>query len=304
MDITLRQIKYFIATAETGQISKASDVCNVTQSSITIAIRKLEDLLGYQLFVRQSKGMHLTSQGEKFLRHCHSIMQHVEDAVELEFDQEPQEAGSVRVAVTEAISAYFLPPIWRKLKTLYPEIHIEVFEVSRKEIEEGLQEGKFDVAIMLVSNLLVTGPFHVEELIASPRRLWLSSRHPLVDKETVSIHDLADENYILLTMDEHESTIRRVWEKYDFSPNVMFTSYSMEALRSMIANEMGVAIISDMVYRSWSLEGRRIVRKDLLEDMPSMDTGIVWPKGAILSPATQTFLSLLRSETLAYKGFH
>ena len=300
MEMTLRQIRYFIATAETGQISKASDVCNVTQSSITIAVRRLEELLGYPLFVRQSKGMHLTAKGEKFLRHCHSIMRHVEDAVELGDDPTENVSGHVRIGVTESISAYFFPPIWRKLKSIYPEISIDVVEVNRHDIETGLHEGRFEFAVMLVSNLREKEPFHVEELIASPRRLWVSSRHRLVEKEHVSIHDLADEAYILLTMDEHEATMRRVWKKYDFTPNIMFTSYSMEALRSMIANELGVAIFSDMVYRSWSLEGRRIVRIDLIEDMPSMDTGLAWVKGTKLSTAASTVVSLLRSETLAY----
>lgn len=301
MELTLKQIKYFVTTAETGQISKAADACNVTQSSVTIAVRGLEDMLGYKLFVRQSKGMHLTSMGEQFLRHCHSILQHVEDATDLGHEDASVVSGSIRVGVTESISAYFLPPLWRKLKTIYPDISIEVVELHRKDIETSLLDGSIDFSIMLVSNLFNTKPFHVEELISSPRRLWISSRHPLVEKEHVSIHDLASEGYILLTMDEHEATIRRVWERYDFTPNIVFTSYSMEALRSMVANEMGVAIISDMVYRSWSLEGRRIVRKDLIEDMPSMNTGIAWTKGKTLSAAANTFISFLRSETLAYR---
>jgi DNA-binding transcriptional LysR family regulator len=299
MDITLRQIRYFIATAETGQISRAALVCNVTQSSVTTAIKGLEEQLGYKLFVRQSKGMHVTALGERFLRHCHSIVRTVEDATEAVPDEPSEVSGVVKVGVTDTISGYFLPPIWRKLRRDYPEIILEVLEVSRAELEAGLLDDNFDIAIMLTSNIRHRDPFHYEELIASPRRLWVSSRHPLAEQDQVSIHDLATEDYILLTMDEHESTMGNVWDLHDFKPNITFRSHTMEALRSMVANDMGVAILSDMVYRSWSLEGRPIVKKDLIEDIPSMNTGMTWRRGRKLSDAASTFLTFLRSEVVA-----
>lgn len=299
MDITLRQVRYFIATAESGQITKAALLCNVTQSSVTIAIKGLEQQLGYKLFVRESKGMHLTTLGERFLRHCHSIVRTVEDATEAVPEEPSEISGVVKVGVTDTISGYFLPPIWRKLRRDYPEITLEILEVSRQDLEAGLLDDKFDVAIMLTSNIRHRDPFHYEELIASPRRLWVSSRNSLAEKELVSIHDLAEEDYILLTMDEHETTMRNVWQQHGFTPNITFRSHTMEALRSMVANDMGVAILSDMVYRSWSLEGRPIVKKDLIEEIPSMNTGMTWRRGKKLSNAATTFLSFLRSDVLS-----
>ena len=109
--------------------------------------------------------------------------------------------------------------------------------------------------------------------------------------------DLSNEDYIVPTMDQHEDMIRRFWERYDFQPKILLKSNTLEAIRNMVANDLGITIMSDMVYRSLSLEGRRIVKRDLIEPTPSSDVGIAWLKAAKHSLASETFLSLLRSET-------
>lgn len=297
MDITIRQVRYFVATADTGQVSRAAELCHVTQSSITLAIGSLEKSLGYKLFVRQSRGMQLTVQGERFLRHCHAILRSVEDAIELGAKAPAEVSGPIRLGVTDTISGYVLPPVWRKLRREFPGIQLEVFEVGYSEIEAGLLDGRLDMAMMLTSNIGRSKSLFYEELFASPRRLWVSSRNPLAERERISVHDLASEDYILLTMDRHEGTIRRYWQKHGFNPRILFRSQTLEALRSMVANDLGVAILSDMVYRSWSLESRRIVKRDLVEVPPTSDVGVAWSKGARFSPASETFLALVRSET-------
>ena len=297
MDITVRQIRYFVATAESGQVSRAAELCNITQSSITLAINSLEKTVGYKLFVRQARGMQLTAQGEKFLRHCHAILRTLEDAVEPDFDNSSEISGTIKLAITGTIAGYVFPPIWRKLKREFPRIELKVSELEYKDMEGGLKDGTFDMAMMLMSNIQQSDDFYYEELIRSPRRLWVSSRNPLATREQISIRDLVNEDYIVPTMDEHENMIKRFWERHDFKPRILFRSNALEALRSMVANDLGISILSDMVYRSLSLEGRRIVKRDLVEPAPSSDVGIAWLKTAEHSMAGETLLALLRSET-------
>ena len=82
MDFTLRQIRYFVAVAETGQISKAALRCNISQSSMTIALKALEEIVGFPLFVRHAKGLRLSDAGERFLRHAQQLSAGVQRAVE------------------------------------------------------------------------------------------------------------------------------------------------------------------------------------------------------------------------------
>lgn len=297
MDITVRQIRYFVATAESGQVSRAAELCNITQSSITLAINSLEKTVGYKLFVRQSRGMQLTAQGEKFLQHCRAVLRALEDAAQPDPEHVSEVSGCIRLAVTGTIAAYVFPPVWRKMKREFPAIRLMVAEVEYREMEEGLKDGTFDMAMMLISNIKRSDQFDYEELLKSPRRLWVSSRNRLADKEVISLKDLEGEDYIVPTMDEHETMIRAYWEEQDFRPNILFKSHTLEALRSMVANDLGIAILSDMVYRSLSLEGRRIIKRDIVEQPPSSDVGIAWLKSMHHTPATETFLSLLKSET-------
>uniref|UniRef100_UPI003B52F05E LysR family transcriptional regulator n=1 Tax=Roseovarius indicus TaxID=540747 RepID=UPI003B52F05E len=297
MNVTIRQIRYFVATAEAGQVSRAAEICNITQSSITLAINRLEDELGQKLFVRQSRGMLLTAQGEDFLRHCHAILQTLDDAMELCPAVPSDLTATIRVGMTGTIAGYVFPPFWRKFKREFPRITLAVVEAEYAELEKALLADELDMVMMLISNIRRSDACTYEKLLESPRRLWLANSNPLANKERISLADLKDQDYIVPTMDAHEGMIERYWVANGFEPKVLFRSYALEALRSMVGNDLGVSILSDMVYRSFSLEGRRIVRRDLVEPPPSSDVGIAWRKDEALSVAGKTFLSMLRSET-------
>lgn len=289
---TVRQLEFFAATAETGQISRAAALMNVTQSSVTIAIGHLEEQLGYKLFLRRSHGMELTENGENFLRHTHAILGALREAVDKKTHEASETAGTVRLAITDTVSGYYLPAAWERLAQRHPKIRLDITETSRASIEQGLLEGRFDLGLALTSNLPMRERYDIVPVLSSPRSLWLAANHRLARQDGIGFADLRDENYILLTMDEHETTMQQIWADYGFAPKIMFRSHSMEALRSMVARGMGITVLSDMVYRSWSLEGQRIVRKRLSDAVPNMDTGLFWPKQRKLDAAS---LATLRS---------
>ncbi|WP_172328154.1 LysR family transcriptional regulator [Mangrovicoccus sp. HB161399] len=295
MEFSFRQVRYFVATAEAGQVSRAALACNVSQSSITVAIAALETMLGRRLFLRQARGMRLTAEGERFLRHCHAILRSVEDATELA-PAAADVSGRLRLGVTETIAGYVLPPIWRKLRRSFPGIALEVREMGHAEIDAGLRAGELDMAMLLTSNIERSPALHYEELISSPRRLWVSSRSPLAERRSLSLAEL-EQDYILPTMEEHSGLIGRYWQRNGFSPRILFRCHTLEAVRSMVASDLGVTILSDLVYRPWSLEGRRVVKLDLAERPPTADVGIARAIGAEPGPAGEAFLALARAET-------
>ncbi len=83
MSLTLRQIRYFVATAEIGQISQAAIHLNISQSAVTTAIKELEHILGSLLFQRSAQGMTLTDAGRHFLNRAYVILRSVDDALNL-----------------------------------------------------------------------------------------------------------------------------------------------------------------------------------------------------------------------------
>jgi DNA-binding transcriptional LysR family regulator len=89
----------------------------------------------------------------------------------------------------------------------------------------------------------------------------------------------------MLTVDEAAHTTMKYWGKTNFRPKTKLRTSSVEATRSMVANGQGVTILSDMVYRPWSLEGKRLETVSTDIEIPTMDVGIAWRKGTEFSPA-------------------
>jgi DNA-binding transcriptional LysR family regulator len=268
------QLTYFVATADTGQVSRAANQLAISQSAITSAIRRLEDELGAKLFQRTHTGMELTNAGREFARSARDILDRVEEARYLSPDHAAIN-GTISIAATYTVMGYFLPYHLERLRRLFPALKIQLRELPRESIEEDLLTGRLDMALVLTSNLE-----HPElerlTLFRSARRLWVANNHPLHRASIATFEDIAAEEYIMLTVDEAALTAMRYWSRTGFNPNVKLRTSSTEAVRSMVANGEGVTILSDMVYRPWSLEGRRIgtVMTDVA--VPSMDIGLAW----------------------------
>lgn len=300
MSITLRQLTYFIAAANTGQASKAAVRCNVSQSSMTIALKNLESSVGTRLFTRHAKGLRLTGAGERFLRHAQQITAAVGAAVD--DVQAPPEGlrGSVRIGVTETISTYLIPAAIAALSRRFPNFTIGIVERDRASIEQDLMSGHLELALMLVSNLTMVRELSYETMLCSPRRLWTHADHPLRTRPQVTLQDVAQENYLLLDMDDHLETVGKYWGKFGLEPQVRFQSKSIEAIRSLVALGHGVTILSDLVYRPWSLDGNRILRREIDDLVPTMDVGAVWSREKVLSLQSELMLGFLRSSIQAF----
>jgi DNA-binding transcriptional LysR family regulator len=292
MALSLKQIRYFIATAEAGQVSQAAVNLSISQSAITTAIRDLEETVGAQLFERTPHGMDLTSAGRQFLSHAYDIQKKVEDATHLNLITS-EVAGTLTVAATYTVIGYFLPYHIERLKRQFPLLTIQLFELNRESIEEGLLTNRYDIAVLLTSNIL-NPELATEKLMSSQRRLWLPAQHHLLAADAVGLREVAEEPYIMLTVDEASHTSLKYWSLTPYQPKITLRTSSIEAVRSLVANGQGVAILSDMVHRPWSLEGRRIETVNLRDPIPSMDVGLAWRRNIEFSPQMEAFRAYFR----------
>jgi DNA-binding transcriptional LysR family regulator len=299
MPISLKQVRYFVATADTGQVSQAAIELNVSQSAVTAAVKQLETDLGVDLFKRLSSGMTLTAEGARFLQHARNIIAAVNTAQHAPLTEDTALAGMVKIGVSYTVAGYFLPRHYVRFIRSYPRINAELQEMPRDSIERSLRDGTLDLAVMLVSNLGDKKHLAHETLLRSRRRLWLPVAHPLLNTETINLEDVSAHAYVMLTVDEASQTAARYWQPSGLRPNVVFRTSSVEAVRSMVADGMGVTILSDMVYRPWSLEGQRIELRNVAADIPTMDVGLAWDRNKPLSPAARTFHDFL---SLTFSG--
>ncbi|NKN36013.1 LysR family transcriptional regulator [Agrobacterium sp. a22-2] len=289
MSISLRQLRYFVATAELGQISLAAVNLSISQSAITTAIKELEQIVGVSLFLRTPQGMDLTEAGRQFLSHAYEILKKVDEATHLNFVSSEIE-GTLTVAATYTVIGYFLPLHIERLRRLFPKLDIQLFEQNRESIEEGLLTNRYDMSVLLTSNIL-NPALMTEKLLSSARRLWVPAQHRLLQRDVVGLKEISEEPYIMLTVDEAAHSSLKYWSGTLYQPKVILRTSSVEAVRSMVANGIGVAILSDMVHRPWSLEGRRIETINVKDPVPAMDVGLAWRKNIELSPAMIAFRS-------------
>lgn len=295
MDPSLRQIRYFIAVARSGQVSRAARDLNVSQSAVTTAVQQLEDIIGCPLFRRHARGVSLTHDGTIFLQHAQRVFAAVDEAIHAPRQNRISVEGTLRLAMTYTVAGYYLPPHLERFTRRHPGVRLLPVEAARTEIESGLMSGTFDIAVLLTSNIADQESISFATLLRSRRRLWLPAQHRLLDQKSIALQEVAQEPYIMLTVDEASNTAQRYWNTAGLRPRVLFRTSSVEAVRSMVSSGMGVTILSDMVYRPWSLEGRRVEVASLAGAVPTMDVGLAWATNVDLPPAARAFVDFMEA---------
>ena len=292
-NLTLRQLRYFVAVAQAGQFSLAAIQENVSQSTISNGVIAIEDELGVRLFDRLPQGVSLTPEGQDFLRHARHILESVRDAVESPRFKERTLTGTVRIAASYTLLGYFLPEQMARFHASYPDVEIHLQDMNRLDIEDAVLSGEVDIGIVILSNVQRQTRFGHAVLVRSRRQLWIAPTHPLAQIRSPSLKDIAAFPYLLLTADEGEQSALRYWKKDGLHPNIFMRTGSIEALRGLVGHGFGVTVLSDMVYRPWSLEGKRIEARPVLDTIPHMDAGMIWKRESVFSEAAEAFQQFL-----------
>ncbi len=290
MAFTLRQLQFFVAAAEAGSVSGAARILSISQSSVTEAIRSLEDDLGVTLFDRQARGLLITHKGSAFLRHVRKILSEVASARSAFQSDTEAATGRLSLGVTSLVAGYVLSDILARYRRAYPQVDLNVIEDNGDYLQHLLIGGELDVAVLLTSSVKDRLALNVETLLVSPYRLWLPLGHPLAQQETITLEDLSSQPLIQLMVDEIEESTRRLTAAMPVKPEMAFRTRSVEAVRSLVATGAGLAILPSLVYRPWSLEGDRIEIRDVSGDLPTVQVGLAWRKGAPLSPPAHNFV--------------
>lgn len=289
---TLRQLHYFVAVARCGQISAAATEIGLSQSAMTLAIADLEQAMGTPLLERGRQGVTLTIQGQGFLQHAESVLRMANEAARFPIRSRDLE-GKLELAATYTVLGYFLLPALARFRELYPRIEISLEELPRKEIEARLTHGQLEMGALLLSNLEDPGRLETRVLGRSRRQLWIAAGHEYAGRGSVSFAELMRHPYILPMVDEGDRNAMRYWSDAGRLPDRIIQTSSMEALREMVALNLGVTILSDMVFRPWSLDGRRIHAVPMDARLPVMEVGLAWTADRVLSPCASALEQFL-----------
>ena len=166
MDI--RQLEYFQMVGKLGNITRAAERLHVSQSTITIAIQRLEDQMDVQLFDRSQKQLALTTEGQVFWQKVTDILRQLQDAVAEAQNYRDLQKGTLKIGVPPLIASFLFPGILSAFTAQYPNLQISIIEDGSKKLRQFLEQGQLDLAIVNLHQappLLETLPLSREQFV-------------------------------------------------------------------------------------------------------------------------------------------
>ena len=296
MNITFRQMRYFIAVAEVHSISGGAASVGISQSAVTDAIRFIEAELKCAMFARHARGVVLTREGQQFLRHARNIIDAMNDIRGGIGQQAASVGGTLIVGATPTVTGYFLPDLLARYRQALPEVQVTIVEEKSDYIEHLLVNGELDLAILIVPGLTRPEALDHDVLLRSEMRVWMAPAHRLSNQESFSLAELADEPLIDINREELQLVSHAVWAPQPVHRRPAYRSASVEAIRGLVATNAGLAILPDLLYRPWSLDGDRILAKRSRDALPTVDIGLIWRRLSRHSEAAELFMEAARGK--------
>jgi LysR family hydrogen peroxide-inducible transcriptional activator len=286
----LQQLRYVLAVAETGNFTRASERCNVSQPSLSQQIINLEKEIGHKLFHRLGRKAVPTEAGTTFLDRAQRILFEVESATK-ELSDSPALERRITVGAIPTLAPYLLPALITRAKKRYPNLQINVQEDFKSAILRGVLDGEIDVA--LVSLPVDESRVHVESLLKEPLLLAIGKSHPFAARATVTAAELADQTFVMLgTMSSLTAQVKSFCGDHHFEPKIGFRCSQVATVKAILALGTSVSILPQ-VTRAPEDEATLSYLK-LADADPFREIGVIRHMQRYQSRGAEQFLTLLR----------
>ena len=194
MDI--KQISYFLAVAQEKSFSKAAENLTVSQPTLSVAVKKLEEELGVQLFYSFSREQRLTDEGLRLMKGAKQIMEAYQQTVEGVQVMDRNTEGSFTLGLSPLFGACFFGDLLPGFSAAYPNIHIEIVEDGANRIDEKVVRGEVDLGVTLNTDQL-TAAVEKRHFTTQRNVALLHESHPLANRESITVADLRDESFAI-----------------------------------------------------------------------------------------------------------
>jgi LysR family transcriptional regulator, hydrogen peroxide-inducible genes activator len=197
--MNLRDLKYLLAVAEHRHFGRATEACCISQPTLSVQIRKLEELLGVALFERTSKAVTPTVACVCLIDHVRAAVAEADAILTVARDSRDPLAGRFRLGIIPTLAPYLLPLVFAPLREALPTLEVEPWEDQTAALIERLRAHELDAALLASE---VDGPdLAGQPLFVEPFLAALPPKHPLAAREVVAEEDLAED--ILVVADGH-----------------------------------------------------------------------------------------------------
>lgn len=293
--MNLRDLRYFVALADTKHFGKAAERSFVSQPTLSAQIKKLENYLGVQLIERQPRRVALTEAGARILPLARRVLQDSDEIVSLARNQHDPLAGKLKVALIPTIGPYLLPLVARKLRKHLPRLKLMLYEYQTQPLLEKLRNADIDLGILALPVPL--DGLDVCELYEESFTVAVPTGNMLAKKPHVRLDDLAGENLLLLE-DGHclRDQALEVCSRVDVRENEEYRATSLETLRQMVAAGLGVTLLPELATRGPFGSGHGLTVRSFVRPVPTRTVGAVWRKSSARGQAIKAVCDILSKE--------
>ena len=289
----IRQLRAFVAIAETGTFTAGAARVHVTQAAISMQIRQLESEIGARVFVRAPRHVILTEAGEQLLRRARHILREHDAAIDEIAELAGAERGRLRIGSASAmVLTEQLPAILKDLRKQHPAADISVVSGTSEVLVDQILAGEVDIAF--VSLPVDVRGIKTERLSEDQLVAIASPRHRLAKQKTISAYTLAGERLIL---GERGGNTRRLIDQFfaqaGATIRVAMELSRQQAIRRMVEEDMGVGIVPLQSVKD-DVEKGRLVRWWIEGAEINWELGIAQLSNGYDSPIMQKFVSLAR----------
>lgn len=286
----------FYIVAKNSSISKASEQLYITQPAVSRSIRQLEEALGCQLFVRTSKGVKLTQEGEILSNYVEQAFSFITLGERKVSDVRNLLSGEIRIGASDTICKHYLIPYLKLFNTLHPQIRIHVICPTTPAIIGLLKTGKIDIGIINMpyedDNLNSKNIMEIQDCFITGHKYRHMTNKMLPVKEIV-------QNPLLLLEKSSNSRkfIDRYFKEHDISVIPDFELGNMDLLINFVKFDFGIAcVIRNFVEED--IESGKLFEVRPIEKIPPRNLGVVWLKDSPLSKASEELISYFDDNTV------
>ena len=286
MDIS--NLNAFVAVADTGSFSMASDQLYLTQPAISKRISALESELDVSLFDRIGRKVTLTEAGQALLSRARTILQQVEDSKRAIQNLSGHVAGKLSIGTSHHIGLHRLPPVLRSFTQDYPDVELDLHFMDSEEACHAIEHGELELGIVTLP-LQPAKVLKTLEVWPDPLDIVVNQSHPLASIKKVTPEVLSEYSAVLPTLGTYTRQIfEQTMQSHHLKLKVGLSTNYLETIKMMVSVGLG-----------WSILPRTMVNQELKtlkinEFKLQRKLGVVWHSGHTLSNAAKAMFESLK----------
>ena len=286
----IRDLEIFLSVAKHLSYTRAGDEVNLSQPSVSIRVKHLEEELGVKLFEQLGRRVALTEAGRLLIADARHVITAVADAKQRIYELQGLERGSLRIGASTTPGMYLIPQIIARFNERYPKIEVHLGIKDTKQVEEGVIRNEFDFGF--VGGHLVGDEVDVVAWITDQLVLVVGLKHPLAKKKSIKVADLRKEKFILRELGSAtRATIARHLQESNLAVQTVMEMENPESVKKAVQSGLGVAFISKLAVEA-ELKAKSLIAVSVRGLDIRRELKIVYRKDKRLGRAAQTFISM------------